>query len=268
MRKMLLIALLIIVVQHARAQDTAFVLQKSIPGRVTMMAADNLGYLYLLNVSNQLKKLSPSGDSVAVFNEVKKSGRATLIDVSNPLRVLLYYPDFATVVVLDRLLAVRNTIDLRRQHILQVRAVAQSYDNKIWLYDEYESKLKKIDEDGKLLSETADFRLLLGEAIAPQLIFEQDRLVYLYDPAKGIFAFDYYGTLKTRIPVTGWQNVQASGKYIYGSAGNKLFRYDMSTLLTREWDIPPALAGSLSFTFTSSGLYALKKEAVEIYAWH
>jgi hypothetical protein len=32
-----------------------------------------------------------------------------------------------------------------------VEAVCLSYDNKIWLYDEFEHKLKKIDEDGKLL---------------------------------------------------------------------------------------------------------------------
>ena len=40
----------------------------------------------------------------AVFNDVKKFGQATLIDVSNPLKVLLYYRDFATIVVLDRFL--------------------------------------------------------------------------------------------------------------------------------------------------------------------
>ena len=202
---------------------------------------------------------------ILYFNDIKRSGRATLLDVSNPLKVLLYYRDFATIVVLDRLLGLRNTIDLRRQDILQVSAIGQSYDNKIWLYDEYANKLKKTDEEGKLLSETADFRLLVGEAIVPQQIFEQDRQVYLYDPAKGIFVFDYYGTLKTKIPVTGWQHVKAAGRYIYGTAGGKLFRYDMTTLLTREWVLPPALAGSLSFTFTSSGLYVLKKEGIEIY---
>ena len=69
---------------------------------------------------------------------------------------------FATVVVLDRLLNVRNIIDLRKQNILQARAIGQSYDNKIWLYDEVENKLKKIDEDGKLLLETPDFRQLFG----------------------------------------------------------------------------------------------------------
>jgi hypothetical protein len=72
------------------------------------------------------------GDSVAIFNNVKKFGKISTIDVSNPLKVLLYYKDFSTIVVLDRLLATRNTIDLRQQNIFQVNAIGQSYDNNIW----------------------------------------------------------------------------------------------------------------------------------------
>jgi len=39
------------------------------------------------------------------------------LDVTNPLRVLLYYKDFSTIVILDRLLSNRSTIDLRKQDI-------------------------------------------------------------------------------------------------------------------------------------------------------
>lgn len=267
MQRSILIALLSVMLVGAAAQDTSFLLQKKIPGDIRSFAVDDLGYIYLISSTNQLKKLTPAGDSMAVFNDIKQFGRATLLDVSNPLKVLLYYPDVVTVVVLDRVLNMRNTIDLRRQNILQVRAVGQSYDNKIWLYDEEEAKLKKIDENGILLSETADFRQLLGEAPAPQQIFDQDRYVYLCDTAQGIFVFDYYGTLKRKLPITGWQNVKVAGKYIFGSAGKKLLRYDMATVHTQEWLLPSALSGALSFTFTSSRLYALKKEGVEIYTY-
>src|SRR5204863_3248510 len=139
------------------------------------------------------------GDSVAIFNDVKKFVQASLIDVSNPLKVLLYYRDFATIVVLDRFLNVLNIIDLRKQNILQARAIGQSYDNKIWLYDEVENKLKKIDEDGKLLMETPDFRQLFGQAPIPHKIFDEDKYIYLYDSARAVFVFDYYGAFKTKI---------------------------------------------------------------------
>lgn len=268
MKKPIIIAMIALVLA-ARGQaqtDTAFQMIKVISGDIVAFAVDNLDHIYLLSAANQLKKLNPAGDSMAVYNDVKKFGKATLIDVSNPLKVLLYYRDFATIVVLDRLLNVRNTIDLRKQHILQVRAIGQSYDNKIWLYDEFENKLKKIDEEGKVLSETPDFRLLLGEAPAPQQIVDEDRYVYLYDREKGIFVFDYYGTLKSKIPVEGWQNIKVAGKYIFGSAGNKLFRYTIATFQMKEWKMPEAVSQSVSFAFSSSRFYVLKKDRLEIYS--
>ena len=138
--------------------DKPYNLTASITGDVVDFTVDNLDNVYVLTSTDQLKKYNANGDSVAVFNNVKKFGKVSTVDVSNPLKVLLYYKDFSTIVVLDRLLTVRNTIDLRQQNIYQVNAIGQSYDNNIWLYDEQNSKLKKIDESGKVLLETPDFQ--------------------------------------------------------------------------------------------------------------
>jgi hypothetical protein len=251
----------------AKAQsDSSFKLLKVISGDIIGFTVDNLDNIYLLNSRNQVKKLSANGDSIAVFNDVKNFGQATLVDVSNPLKVLLYYKDFTTVVVLDRFLNVRNTIDFRKQNIFQVKAIGQSYDNKIWLYDELEGKLKKIDEDGKLLQETADFRLLLGQAPTPLKIFDEDKYVYLYDSLQGVLVFDYFGALKNNIMITHWHNFKVAGKYIFGSRSDTLYRYQISTLQLDEWKMPEQIYHSRSFNFTADRLYALKKDGIEIYS--
>lgn len=268
MKRPTAILLFIFFCELANAQaDTSFKRVSAVSGDIVAFTVDNLDNIYLLSSTNQVKKLNSNGDSVAVFNDVKKFGQASLIDVSNPLKVLLYYRDFATIVVLDRLLNIRNTIDLRKYNILQVRAISQSYDNKIWLYDEVENKLKKIDEDGKLLFETPDFRQLFGEALSPQKIFDQDQFVYVYDSAKAVFVFDYYGALKNKVLISGWHNFKVAGKYIFGSANNKLFRYDIRTFRVDEWNMPDELYKSESFNFSSSRLYALKKGSIEIYSF-
>jgi hypothetical protein len=254
------------VVSNAEAQtDTSFHYVKTIKGDIIAFTVDNLDNIYLLSSSNQVKKLNANGDSVAVFNDVKKFGQASLIDVSNPLKVLLFYKDFATIVVLDRFLNIRNTIDLRRQNILQVRAIGQSYDNKIWLYDELEGKLKKIDEDGTLLLETPDFRQVFGSAPMPQKIFDQDQYVYLYDSAQSVFVFDYYGALKNKIPISHWQNFKVAGKFIFGSVSNTLYRYDIKTFRTDEWKMPDEISKARAFNFTSTRLYALRKDSIDIF---
>jgi len=251
----------------AAQTDSSFQHVKTVKGDIVAFTVDNLDNIYLLNSSNQVKKLNANGDSVAIFNDVKKFGQASLIDVSNPLKVLLYYKDFATIVVLDRFLNVRNTIDLRKQNILQARAIGQSYDNKIWLYDEMENKLKKIDEDGTLLLETPDFRQLFDQTPIPHRIFDEDQYVYLYDSAKAVFVFDYYGAFKNKLPITGWKNFKVAGKYIFGSKDDKLFRYNIKTFRTEDWKMPEQISLARSFNFSSSRLYALRQDGIEIYSF-
>jgi hypothetical protein len=259
-------ALLLPVMMMAQ-DDSTFRHIKTITGDIVDFTVDNLDNIYILNSRNQVKKFDANGDSVAAFNDVRKFGKATLIDVSNPLKVVLYYKDFTTIVVLDRFLNIRNSIDLRKQNIFQAKAVGQSYDNKIWVYDELENKLKKIEEDGKLLQETPDFRLLLGKAISPIKIFDENRYVYLYDSANGVYVFDYFGALKNNILIQHWQNFKVVGKYIFGSKSDTLYRYEIKTFRYDEWKMPEQIFRSKAFNFTSSRLYALKNDAIEIYSF-
>lgn len=269
MKKFLLTAIIAMLSICSIAQtDTSFRFIKAIKGDIAAFTIDNLDNIYLLSSTNQVKKLNANGDSVAVYNNVKRYGQATLIDVSNPLKVLLYYRDFATIVMLDRFLNEVNTIDLRKQNILQARAIGQSYDNKVWVYDELDNKLKKVDEEGKLLQETPDFRQLFNAAPSPQKIFDQDRYVYLYDSAQAVFVFDYYGTLKNKILIGNWQNFKVTGKYIFGSEDKKLFRYDIGNFRVDEWDLPEQLQSVQSFNFSGTKLYTLKKNVIEVYDFH
>lgn len=265
--KGILLPILLACAMFVSAQtDTSFQLIKIITGDIVDFTIDNLDNIYVLNSRNQVKKLNANGDSVAVFNDIKRFGKATLIDVSNPLKILLYYKDFASIVVLDRFLNAVNTIDLRKQDILQAKAIGQSYDNKIWVYDELENKLKKIDEDGKLLQETTDFRQLFDRTPVPQELFDQDKYVYLYDSTQAIFVFDYYGAFKNKIQISGWHNFKVTGKYIFGDKAGVLYRYEISNLKLTQWRMPAELRGSQSFNFSTTRLYAMKKDRIDVYS--
>lgn len=244
-------------------EDTSFRLIRKLKGDFVDFTVDNLNNIYTANSRNQVKKFNANGDSVAVYNDVRKFGRTSLIDVSNPLKILLYYRDFATVVVLDRFLNVVNVIDLRKLGIFQARAIGQSYDNKIWVYDDLENKLKKINESGKLESETVDLRQVLGQSISPLKIFDENRYVYVYDPQKAIYVFDYYGTMKNGILIAGWNNLKLAGRYIFGSKDDSLYRYEIKTFLYDQWKLPSVISGSRFFNFTSDRLFALKREEQE-----
>lgn len=167
-----------------RASD--FVLTKAIGGDFIDFTVDNLGNIYVLNKDNQLKKLSPNGDSLAIFNDVRRFGKVSFIDVTNPLKIVVYYREFTMIIELDRFLNIVNTIDLRKLNILQAKAVGLGYDNNVWVYDELDAKLKRIADDGSLVDQTTDFRQLFDSTPDPSILRDQGGYVYLYDTVKGV----------------------------------------------------------------------------------
>ena len=254
--------------QQQQATDTFFVFNKQVPGPIIDYTVDNLGNLYLVNNTGQIKKVSSTGDSIAVFNNVRQYGKIGLMDVSNPLKVLLYFRDFGTIVVLDRFLNTRNTIDLRTQQLFQVNAIGQSYDNNIWVFDELESKLKRIDEDGRVLDESNDFRLMLESAPAPQFIVDQNRVVYLYDSAKGVYMFDYFMAFKNRIQLKGWTDFTVINGVMYGRDVNMLYRYEPGTLNLQQYPIPAGMRDAQKIKITPGYLYVLRNNRLDIFSYH
>lgn len=222
----------------AGQQLPEWTLVKKIAGSFAYFNTDNLGNIYLLDKGNQLKKINAAGDSVGVFNNVKKYGTLTYIDATNPLKLLLFYSDYSTIVVLDRFLDMRNVINLRQKNIFKANAVGASYDNNIWVFDEGDGKLKKIGDDGSLLSETTDLRLLLDVIPAPSQLIDRDGRVFLYDTENGFFVFDNYGSLQNRIPFRGWQSgIQINEKNITGVSNDKIYQYQLGSMNLKEFSI-------------------------------
>ena len=240
---------------------------KTIGGDYSDFTIDNLGNFYVLTRNNQLKKLNPNGDSLSVYNDVRRYGKVYAIDATNPLKILLYYKDFGTIVVLDRLLNVRTTLNLRQHNLFQVRAISQSYDNNIWLYDEQEARIKKLDEDGNLLLQFADFRQGMDAAPSPGSLIDHDRQLYLYDPGTGLFVFDYFGTLKTKLAFTGWQDFQVVDNKLFGRKNNVLEQYQPGSLLLREFPLGGIGAGTSKMIISTKLLYCLKEGAIQVYSF-
>lgn len=250
----------------AYAQQGSFPLSKKYEGGIADFTVDNLGNIYLVYVTGQIKKISPQGDSIAVFSAVRRYGQLYSIDVTNPLKVLLYYKDFSTVVALDRLLNVRNTVDLRKLNIFQAKAVGLSYDNNIWVFDEQDGKLKKITEESRVADETVDLRRLFDSLPSPHQLIDQDRLVHMYDSTKGIYLFDYYGALKNRIRLLNWRDVTVLDKSIYGHNDAFMYKYDEGTLNLQQVPIPAAWKGASRIHITPGKIYVLNNRVLEIYA--
>ena len=233
----------------------------SVSANAVDFTTDNLGNIYILSPTNQIKKLNSKGDSIAVYNDVRRYGKIFSIDATNPLKVLVYYRDFSTILILDRLLNVRNTIDLRQQNIFQAKAVTSSYDSNIWLFDELENKLKKIDDNGRVLLETPDFRQIFNESISPSIINDRDGLVYMYDSSKALLTFDYYGALKNNFNIKGMADLQVMDKNtILGRTNAGIVLYKPATLQSFDFNVQTSMKNFKKMSFNNNRMYVLSND--------
>jgi hypothetical protein len=248
-------------------EDSAFHFVRDYRGVISDFNVDNLGNLYLLFQNGQLKKLRPNGDSLAVFNNVRKYGKVYSVDVSNPLKLLLYFKDFSTIVILDRLLNDRAILDLRKHNLVQVKAIGQSYDNNIWIFDEVENKLKKIGDDGRLIDQSNDFRMIFDSTPSPETIIDQDKFVYLYDRNKGVYIFDYYGGFKSRVPFTGWSDFTVINNSLFGRDKKFLYRYDTGSLELQQYAVPAFMNDAQKIVIKPGNVYMLKDGVIMVYSY-
>lgn len=259
MKKTLLIWLFFLSTGIIIGQGTFSKIQ-TVPGNWHDFEADNLGNLYLMKEDMQIKKLNAALDSVGVFNEVRNYGTLFAMDASNPLRLILWYKDFGTLVLLDRFLNRRTIIDLRKTGILQCNAIAQSYDNNIWIYDDLDSKLKKIDEEGTVLLESADFRILFEDPPSPFRLEDFNKRLYAYDSTRGLVVMDYFGAYQQIFSYKGWRYVQGFGKGLLAVNGAHLTYVPPDGINTISIPIPAEMQPFRKIRVQAGKLYHLGPE--------
>lgn len=207
---------------HAQAQQTEWLYEKPwISGNFIQFEIDELNQIYLLEASGRLIQYNEKGDSMSVYNDIKRFGVPNRIDVANPLRPLLFFPTYETMVVLDRLLTYRGSVNFRKLQQVKVSVAINAYDGNFWIYDEQEFKIKKINSEGIVQTESADLRLQLQEAPHPTYMFESDQRLVMYDVEKGFYLFDFYGGFIKQWPYKYWAMVQANRKEITGISEEK-----------------------------------------------
>jgi hypothetical protein len=246
--------------------DSLFRFLKKLEYPISSFTVDNLGELYIINTDNQLKKYNEKGDSIGVFNQVTKYGKLSYVEAQNPWKAILFYQNYSTIVLLDKYLNVLTNINLRKQNIFQVKAVTTSYDNNIWLFDEQDNKLKKIDDAGNNLFETVDFRLLFDSVPSPKKIIDNDGFVYLYDPKKGLYIFDYYGSFKNKLPFLNWRDIAVIDKQIYGFDKENIYRYLPPSPDVKQYALPQSLQNNNLIKVNNHRIYILKDQQLEIYS--
>jgi len=242
-----------------------FIFEKTITGSYNNFNVDAIGNIYLITSTDQLKKIKPDGTLTAVYNDVKRYGKISTIDVRNPLKVLVYYKNYSAIVVLDKLLTFRNQIELKPLQFFEVNAIANTYDNNIWIYDEQNFRIKKIDDKGVLLFDYPDLRNEFNIAPSAEKLIDEDNQLYLIDQEQGVFIFDYYGAYNRNIPLKDLSHIAVEKNCLIGFTDTIMEVIQLKNLTTKKYALPILSEKIKSIKFVNNKLYILTQTSIYIY---
>jgi len=162
-----------------------------VKGDFSIIKTDKLGFIYLVSEDNEILKYDSKLNLTYKFS-VNTLGEISSIDISNPQKVLVYYPDYQNIVFLDTTLSEIERLNLENLNFWDIQGVALSTDNLIWIYDPINYRLIKIDYSGNVIISSNESFFGEGEEALNQKIYALENHVYLYSDNE-LLVFDIFG---------------------------------------------------------------------------
>lgn len=229
------------------------------------MTTDNIGNVYVI-VENQLLKFDPAGKPLQNFSD-SRNGELRVVDASNPMKVVLFYPDMARLITLGTQFAPQSTIELRNLGIFQPTLACNSMNEGFWIYDLQDFQLKKLNLELQLTFQSGNLLQVIGKKIYPKSLAEYNQQMYLNDPETGVLIFDQFGGYIKTIPIKGIQSFQVVKNELIYSDGAAIKSYDMKRITERELPTPWHSTSIKSFRLSETEIYLLTSDSLNIYSF-
>ncbi len=221
---------------------TAFVVNEyslvfQLQQEVDYFTTDKQGNIYTVK-GDELIKYDKTGKLRYRYSN-KQFGKIDYVDASNMLKLLVFYKGFLTVVYLDNTLSENGKyIALDEINRQQSQLVCTSHNNNIWLYDQQNMELVRLNDNLETVQQTGNLNQLLNLNIQPTELLEYNNKVYLNSPNTGVLVFDIYGTYYKTIPIQGVRHFQALGEMVYCVTQEKVTAYNLQTSEISEVSMP------------------------------
>lgn len=258
--------LLLVFTNRAAAQSLNLVHSVAVdrPGAISI---DRLSNVYITDARNNLYKFDAQGKLQQTFSP-PVTGHLATVEAWSMVKTLLFYDDRQQITLLDRFLTPITSARLSDFTDGIVRAAALAADDRIWLLNESEITLNKIDlRYPDAIVKTQLNQILNKTAGDIRFMREYQNNLYILDHHFGIYVFDNMGTYKKKLPLTNLNYIGFKGDELYYVKENQLVFLNLYTQKSHTVNLPAdksyqkALIGDNFYYFlTQSGLdiYTLK----------
>lgn len=214
-----------------------FKLNATIDIEADFFTTDNQSNVYVVK-ADELSKYNKTGKLLYKYSN-KNLGNIDFIDASNMLQLLIFYKNYSQVVFLDNTLSLNGEpISLDEKGFQQTQLVCASHNGGLWLYNQQNLELVRLDQTLEKKQQTGNLSLLLNITLQPNYLLEYNNKIYLNNPTTGILIFDIYGTYYKTIPVKSLLNFQPIGDWIYFVSDKKIKGYNTKTTDETQFETP------------------------------
>ena len=246
-----------------------YTLIKEIKIEANRLATDKLQNIYIATTENELIKYDSKGKELYKYSNFDL-GEISHIDASNPFNILVYYEDYQAIEILDRTLTKTAEFDLFNSDAPTVRAVAMSNDQFIWIYDELNFKLKKLNTSGEVIFESANLSIIFENDYIPTFVAELGGNVYLSAPNKSVYVFDIFGNYINNepfsIPTAKLQLLQ--NVYVYRKEGVfYIHNPTLGRIYTSKLVMPVTKFKVIDAEIRKNQMVILEEEQLKIYTF-
>jgi hypothetical protein len=226
------------------------------------LTTDVLDNFYVID-QNNLYRYDADGRLLYTHSTLN-DGNFTSVDVTDPLKILLFSRDFGHIRYLDNTLSANgDVISLTDFGFVNASLACNSYESGVWIYDPVSIQLVRFNNNFQASQFSGNIAQLAGFEISPGFLVENNNMVYLSDTAKGILVFDRYGAFLKTLPYKHVLSLQVSGDKLFLFSGNEIIAYDNKT--SQEYRLPVPVKGAVSASLAHGRLYVLSAGKVCIY---
>ena len=252
---------LILVLSQCTASKSALNADEANPQ--LKLYVDELKQLYTLKQNNTITKYDKEGKLLFEVSD-NTLGLVNVLDVSNPLQILAFHKNFQIVKIFDRTLTLNSRIDLNRLNLFEIRTVASANDNRIWVFDELNQELLKIDKNGMVQGRNNDLRLRLESNATPYRIIEFQNTVYLFDKEHGILIFNAFGEYISQRDFDQGSNFSYLDGMLFYKSQDGLQVYDLTTGELTMRKLPSSQSNGEGYHIVGTQLIFLENDTIQI----
>ena len=255
--RFIVLFLFLLFFNNAFANDSIVIAQES-----KYVTTDKLGQVYIVNTNDELIKYDTEGKRLFEYFD-RTLGEISLIDATNPFQILVFFEGFQTVVWLDRTLNPISRTNFTDFGFFQINTISVASDNRIWIYDNTTFQIKKIDNQGNVITESLELNNIT-DSLYSNFIIEKNNRIYLNNPETGILVFDNFGQYLETIPFIGLTNFQIADNQLWYQWETEFRSYHFQTLETQRIELPFQVKANQAVFKQKNNWYWVKENEVMI----